>query len=386
MVPPLSTGCGGVWDWAWWRAPLDGAKAEEGRQPSLAERLSVVLKTAASAQEGRGFLWWPIALTLGIWAYLRFPSEPARPWLQHLPASVSCCSGWAARRRHSSSSAWWRWASCWPRPGPNGWGACAPVNHRRGEGHRTGGQCVDDAARRRLTIILDVESVEGLPPEGTPRRLRLSSLAKLGEPAIGHRIAVTARLIAAAQAGGARRLRLWRALWLDGRGRHWADREAHCRTRGHNVMDSAGKCPAARYPEGGWQPRIRAVLGPPYDAFADALITGERASIPGEVNQSLLASDSSTFSRFPACTCGWWWAGVFWAIRATLGADSGTGAALPDQEMGRRPRPRHGLFLPAAGGFRGRHPALLHHDRGGLLSPCWSTARRCPPAISPSRR
>ncbi len=197
---------------------LDGAKAEEGRQPSLAERLSVVLKTAASAQEGRGFLWWPIALTLGIWAYFALPSEPAMTVVAAL-AGLGLLLLWLGRTSPALVILGMVALGFVLAKARAEWVGAPVLQSTTGEVKVTGRVVsVDDAARRRLTIILDVESVEGLPPEGTPRRLRLSSLAKLGEPAIGHRIAVTARLSPLPRPVAPGAFDYGRALWLDGVG------------------------------------------------------------------------------------------------------------------------------------------------------------------------
>ncbi len=64
--------------------------------------------------------------------------------------------------------------------------------------------------------------------------------------------------------------------------------------------------------------RIKAVLDEPYASFAEALITGERSSIPKEINQSLLVS--GLFHILSISGLHMWLVagGVFWTVRAGL--------------------------------------------------------------------
>jgi competence protein ComEC len=64
--------------------------------------------------------------------------------------------------------------------------------------------------------------------------------------------------------------------------------------------------------------RIHAVLEEPYASFGEALITGERSTIPKDLNQSLLAS--GLFHILSISGLHMWLVagGVFWTVRATL--------------------------------------------------------------------
>ena len=53
---------------------LESTPEEEAADGS---RLSRWLALAAARQQGRGFLWWPIALTLGILIYFALADEPS---------------------------------------------------------------------------------------------------------------------------------------------------------------------------------------------------------------------------------------------------------------------------------------------------------------------
>lgn len=64
--------------------------------------------------------------------------------------------------------------------------------------------------------------------------------------------------------------------------------------------------------------RIHAALEEPYASFAEALITGERSTIPPEINRSLLTS--GLFHMLSISGLHMWLVagGVFWAVRAAL--------------------------------------------------------------------
>ena len=64
--------------------------------------------------------------------------------------------------------------------------------------------------------------------------------------------------------------------------------------------------------------RIHAALDEPYASFAEALITGERSTIPPDINRSLQVS--GLFHILSISGLHMWLVagGVFWAVRAAL--------------------------------------------------------------------
>jgi competence protein ComEC len=100
--------------------------------------------------------------------------------------------------------------------------------------------------------------------------------------------------------------------------------------------------------------RITSVIPGPLGAFANALITGERAAIPDSMNASLQISGLyHILSIFRWCVLGG--AGL-------AGADSGLCLAPSDQEICRLRGAVCWPDLYATGGFWCCHRAQLHHD------------------------
>ena len=75
---------------------------EPHRADSAASRLGARAAGLAARltryEEGRGFLWWPVGLAVGIGVYFALPFEP--DWRLAVPAVLACLAAvlWARRR------------------------------------------------------------------------------------------------------------------------------------------------------------------------------------------------------------------------------------------------------------------------------------------------
>jgi competence protein ComEC len=176
---------------------------------------------------------------------------------------------------------------------------------------------VDRATASRLVLILAPAAIEGVAAERLPRRIRLSLPEKFGHPAPGAEVALRGRLSplpAPVMPGG---FDYGRKLWFEGIG-------ATGRITGAPVVTGMAAGPAEWLD--GWLSglrgliggRIHAALDEPCASFAEALITGERSTIPPAVNQSLLIS--GLFHILSISGLHMWLVagGVFWAVRAVL--------------------------------------------------------------------
>lgn len=272
---------------------------------------------AVRAQEGRAFLWTPIVMVFGIWTYFALEEEPAllatavfgvaalgllwlgrgRAWLILL---AILATGFVLAKVRSDMVATPLLRSTTPEVLVTG-----TVTR------------IDKATPARWTIILAPEVIEGLPPEATPRRLRLSSATRHGTPQAGNRVAVKARLAPLPSPTHPEGFDYGRRLWFEGIGGTGRI------TAGITILDAA-------IPWGyrldallailrtGIGARIHAQLDGTTAAFAEALITGERATIPPDANHSLLVSGLFHVLSISGLHM-WLVAGsVFWSVRAAL--------------------------------------------------------------------
>ena len=176
---------------------------------------------------------------------------------------------------------------------------------------------VERASERRATIILEPDKIEGMTTAQLPRRLRLSNSLKNGEPAIGDRIAFKARLAPNASPtmpGGFDYGRQQYFEGIGGTGRITSKIDT-LGTASSASLWLSGTLHNLRQDIGG---RIRQHLQATLAAFAEALITGERASIPKEVNKSLQISGLFHILSISGLHMSLAAGGVFWLVRALL--------------------------------------------------------------------
>ncbi|MFT3986910.1 ComEC/Rec2 family competence protein [Aestuariivirga sp.] len=293
---------------------------EEARDaPVQGGRIRLWLQERLAEQQGRAFLWAPIALTFGIWIYFALMVEPS--WLALSPLGVIAAALlWLGRFRP-----WLLIVALVPvglllaKAGADN-GATPVLRMTMPEKTVTG--TVEDRAlsgRGRQTFVLRVEAIEGVVPAETPLKLRISASAKQGEVKVGSHVsfkAFLAPLPTPVFPGG---FDYGRQLWLDGiggTGRAVGPITASTDAPPWSLWLDA-KLEDVRGLIGG---RIRAVLQGTDAAIAEALITGERSAIPKDVNLSFqisgLAHVLSISGLHMALAAG----GVFWLVRAMLAA------------------------------------------------------------------
>ena len=275
------------------------------------------LAAAAVLQQGRSFLWWPIALTLGIWTYFGLEVEPAL-LAAGLAAAVAVLLLWFGRNLPLVLLAALIAAGFGLAKFRSEFVSTPLLRATTGEVVVSGRiTAVDRAGRARFTIILSPDAIEGLSPEKAPKRLRLSSPMKNGTPLSGTRVSLKAWLSplpSPVEPGG---FDYGRQLWfgsIGGTGRV----TSAITTLSADVPLRARFEAALSYIREVMGRRIHAVMQEPYASFAEALITGERSTIPKDLNQSLLAS--GLFHILSISGLHMWLVagGVFWSARAAL--------------------------------------------------------------------
>jgi len=269
------------------------------------------------AQLGATVLWAPVALTFGIWTYFALPQEPtllltgffmlmatvlfwkARARMGILLLAI-CISGFVLAKVRTEII-----ATPLLKATTNEIIVSGVVKH------------VERVSERRTTIILQPNEIEGMTTVQLPRRLRLSNSIKNGEPAIGTRVAFKARLSPNASPTIPGGFDYGRQLYFEGiggSGRITSKIDVLGTTTSASLWLS-GALNNLRQEIGG---RIRQHLQATIAAFAEAIITGERASIPKEVNKSLQISGLAHVLSISGLHMSLAAGGVFWVVRAFL--------------------------------------------------------------------
>lgn len=269
------------------------------------------------AQLGATVLWAPVALTFGIWSYFALPQEPALPVTGFFMAAALLLF-WRARGRMGLLLLAILLSGFVLAKIRTEIIATPLLKATTGEIVVSGiVHDVERASERRATIILQPDKIEGMTTAQLPRRLRLSNSLKNGEPAIGERIALKARLAPVASPTMPGGFDYGRQLYfhgIGGTGRITSKIDTLGSTSSaalwlsgtlHNLRQAIGS-------------RIRQQLQGTNAAFAEAMITGERASIPKEVNKSLQISGLAHILSISGLHMSLAAGGVFWIVRAFL--------------------------------------------------------------------
>lgn len=274
-------------------------------------------RASLAAQQGRTFLWSAPALSIGIGIYFSLPDEPGLLLLA-IAATLGVAFVWIGRS--AGLLLLTGLVLCgFALAGAQSWRAATPLlRATTGEVAVTGRAIsVDRNSRTRLMLVIAPDYIEGFAPAHLPKRLRLSVPQGVGGIHPGTRISFKARLSPLPSPVEPGAFDYGRSLWLDGIGGTGRVTSAAVEVLDAPIglvsLDDA--LSSLRQAMGS---RIHAALEEPYASFAEALITGERSTIPPEINRSLLVS--GLYHILSISGLHMWLAagGVFWAVRAAL--------------------------------------------------------------------
>jgi competence protein ComEC len=292
-----------------------GARGVPGRElPGAAARW---LAADLEAQRGRLLLWGPAALAAGAGTYFALPAEP-KTVLAIALAVLGLAALWLGRRfsvLFLVAALVLGFALAKFRSDL----AATPLLAATSGEVAVAGRvlAVDRASGGRYVMILAPSAIEGLPAARLPERIRLSLPAKLGHPAPGSLVSLKARLAplpAPVMPGG---FDYARKLWFEGIGATGRVTAAISVT-GEDAGPREWLAARLSALRGAMGERIHAALAEPYASFAEALITGERSSIPPEINRSLQISGLYHILSISGLHMWLVAGGVFWALRAAL--------------------------------------------------------------------
>jgi competence protein ComEC len=173
--------------------------------------------------------------------------------------------------------------------------------------------------KSRATLLIDTESITDVSAEEMPRRVRLQATLKEVHPSIGDIAMLTADLRPLPRPASPRGFDYGRSLYFQSVGAVGYATKAtfevpeqiaftyKTRRAFHSLRQELGA-------------RIRSVIDGPLGAFADALITGERAAIPKAMTESLQRSGLYHILSISGLHMSLVAGGVFFTIRALLAA------------------------------------------------------------------
>jgi len=279
----------------------------------MGERLRGLLEE----QRGNTVLWAPIALTFGIWLYFSLPREPSS-LLAVFIAAVALVLLVLARGRGAillvaillSGFALAKFRTEM---------VATPVLRAATGEIAIVGVVTDSegASAKRGTLVLQPTKMEGFAVARMPRRLRLVNFTRNGAPDIGARIAFKARLAPLSSPTMPGGFDYGRQLYFEsigGSGRVTSKIDVLGQTSSPALW-LAYNLAELRTEIGG---RIRQQLSGTVAALADAMITGERAAIPKDINKSLQISGLAHILSISGLHMSLAAGGVFWVVRALL--------------------------------------------------------------------
>ncbi|MFT3672138.1 ComEC/Rec2 family competence protein [Aestuariivirga sp.] len=266
-------------------------------------------------------VWAPLLLAAGIWLYFSLTKEPG--WL--LAAGGVGAAAFLAWRARGHPAVL---ALCLVITGflsaelRSHWVATPLVRAYSPGVHLVGRVAdIDRRSAKRMTLVLEVEQATGLPLEETPLRVKILATGVLPQPRIGDRVEGEAILLPLPLPVEPGAFDYGRSLFFQSIGATGrfttpfiiTDETAPAGFQLWRTFHSIRAAISAR---------VTAVIEGPLGSFADALITGERASIPKPMIESLQKSGLfhilSISGLHMAIVAG----ASFWLVRALLALSS----------------------------------------------------------------
>lgn len=280
-------------------------------------------KEGWAAQDGRSFLWSPVALILGIWSYFALPIEP--PVVVFASATVAAAMLFLLGRGYQLALAVLLvlCGFCLAKARTE-WVQSPTLSASTGMVEIRGRVERVERKGKRGAIVLAVESIGGLSPSAAPSRLRLAVFRDGLALKVGQEIAASGLLQPLPTPAAPGAYDFGRALWFEGIG---------------GTGRIAGKIEilSSRPTLAGWLDglrlaigqRIRAVLPDATGAFGEAIITGERGTMPAVVNDSLQVAGLSHILSISGLHMSLVAGSVFYLARAGLALFPALALAYP---------------------------------------------------------
>jgi competence protein ComEC len=290
-------------------------------RPRPGVSFAAIIDGVIARQEGRFILWSPVVLIAGIWSYFSLPIEPA-PVIFIIAGCLALALAWFALRGRGGV------AVCLACVFLIGFSlaklrteivAAPAIAATTGEVRLSGTiEHIDRKSPKSAVVTLRLAELTGLGVTVEPERIRLTiSGSQSSGLAPGITISARARLTplpSPVMPGG---FDYGRMLWFEGIG---------ATGRAFGSVDIVSNVPSWRDRPAAFLHDIRRIMGArieavlPQDraAFAEALITGERASLPRDVIESLQISGLYHIISISGLHMSLVAGGIFWLVRALL--------------------------------------------------------------------
>lgn len=280
--------------------------------------LGSVLAHIRAVEGGRLVIWSPLLLVFGIWGYFRLSQEPSlASAIVALVAAGFILWRWRSKALFAALAI--MLAGFGVAKLRTEWVGTPLLRAYVPEAIITGWiREVDHRGKASRLLVIDVETASAVPPDEVPHAVRLRATVKPGtELRIGNHVSLKTQLSPLPRPVAPGAFEYGRQLYFQGIG-------AMGRVRGditvtpepmpwryllrstfHDLRRAIGA-------------RVHAVIKAPLGSFAEALITGERASIPRSLNESLQASGLFHILSISGLHMSMVAGGAFWAVRALL--------------------------------------------------------------------
>jgi competence protein ComEC len=289
-------------------------------EPDSTAGLSVkaiqAVMTSLEAQRERMFLWSPIFLIVGIWTYFNLPTEPSSMAVTILGCLTCAMLIWGRSRSLILVLALVMLGFVVAKARQEI--VATPLLRAAVSASDISGYVADadNRGNSRRILVVELDAATNVPDGEMPSRVRISTFAA-ADVLIGDYITMKARLSPLPMPVAPSEFDYGRVLYFQsigamGQGSSAPIVEARpvpykfmVRRFFHQMRSAMGA-------------RIIAVIPGPIGAFANAVITGERAAIPKEMNTSLQISGLAHILSISGLHMSLVAGGVFWAVRAIL--------------------------------------------------------------------
>jgi competence protein ComEC len=289
-------------------------------EPDSTEALSVkglvTLQRSFAKQSENLMLWMPVFLILGIWTYFNLYKEPSSTATITLAVGVALLMWFSRSRRYLIIIAMIFLGFCTAKLRQEM--IATPLLRAYVSESQISGFVADadNRGNKKRILVVEIDQATHIPEGETPRRVRISTY-NAADVLIGDYVSMTVRLspLPRPVAPGAfdyGRMLYFQSIGATGQSSTEPIIEVKdvpyrfvIRRFFHNLRSAMGA-------------RITDVIPGPIGAFANAVITGERAAIPKEMNTSLQISGLAHILSISGLHMSLVAGGVFWAVRAFL--------------------------------------------------------------------
>lgn len=285
-------------------------------------------REALEIEYARLTVWSPLLLVIGIWSYFSMSLEPPAflvwpsvvisigflAWARTTPMAkvlLLVLLGFAAAQART------QWIA-------------TPLLRAYSPGQTIEGFVadVDVKSKARFTLIVEISKAQSLPAIEIPRRVLLTVTGKHKSPRVGDQISITADLAPLPRPAQPGAFDYGRQLYFQSIGALGRSKLAptvintdvpwrfKLRRGFHDLRSAIGE-------------RVKQAIPGPIGSFADALITGERASIPRDMNTSLQVSGLFHILSISGLHMALVAGGAFWSVRAGLALSTNLALRCP---------------------------------------------------------